>query len=72
MPLGRNDNVATFSQADGFKSFEGFCAKAEVDYKQEQANPIIAIPAQAVSDDEESNDDFVGGDDPGIKNERIP
>jgi hypothetical protein len=72
VPLGRNDNVATFSLADGFKSFEAFCAEAEVDYQQEQVNPIIAIPAHAVSNDEESDDNEVEDDDPSIKNERSP
>jgi hypothetical protein len=70
--LDRNDNVATFTLADGFKSFEAFCAEAEVDYKQEQAGPTIAIPAQTVSNDEESHDDEVEGDGPSIDNERRP
>jgi hypothetical protein len=72
VPLGRNDNVATFSLADGLKSFEAFCAEVEVDYQQEQADPIIAIPAQTVSNDKESDDDEVEEDDPSIKNERSP
>jgi hypothetical protein len=72
VPVGRNDNVATFSLADGFKSFEALCAEAEVDYQQEQAGPIIAIPAQTVSDDKESDDNEVEEDDPSIKNERSP
>jgi transposase InsO family protein len=72
VPLGRNDNVATFSLANGFKSFKAFCAEAEVDYQQEQAGPIIAIPSQSVNDDEESDNDEVAEDDPSIKNERSP
>jgi hypothetical protein len=56
IPLGRVDNVATFTFANGFKSFAAFCADAEVDYEKEQADPIICLPAQMVSDDEQSDD----------------
>jgi hypothetical protein len=72
VPLGRNDNVAIFSLADGFKSSQAFCAEAEVDYQQEQTAPIIAIPAQTISDDKESDDNEVQEDDPRIENERSP
>jgi hypothetical protein len=70
VPLGRNDNVATFSLANGFKSFKAFCAETELDYQQEQSDPIIAIPAQMVSDDEESDYDEVQEDNPSIENKK--
>ncbi len=57
VPLGRADNVATFTMADGFRSFAAFCAEAEVDYKIEQQDPIICSPAQMISDDEYSDDE---------------
>jgi hypothetical protein len=55
--LGKSDNVATFSLADGFERFPAFCAKAEADYGNEQVDPVICQPAQTVSDDEESDDE---------------
>jgi hypothetical protein len=55
--LGKADNVATFTLADGFKSFAAFCAEAEVDYSEEQVNPIICLPAQMVSNDEQSDNE---------------
>jgi hypothetical protein len=55
--LGKADNVATFLLADGFERFTAFCAKAEVDYKNEQVDPVICMPAQMVSDDEQSDDE---------------
>ena len=60
VPLGKTDNVATFFIAPGYRKFEAFCAKAEMDYAQEQLDPIIADETLVVSDDEDD-----------IKNESI-
>jgi hypothetical protein len=57
IPLGKDDNVATFQLASGYKKFLAFCAEAELDYRDEQENPIIAEEAQVVSDDESDNED---------------
>jgi hypothetical protein len=46
--------VATFNLAPGYTQFMGFCAKAQVNYAEEQVNPIICLPAQAVSDNGDS------------------
>ena len=53
VPLGKNDNVATFHLAPGIKQFTAFCAEI----KNDDHNPIIADPAY-ISDD----DDSIGGD----------
>jgi hypothetical protein len=56
VPLGKANNVATFMLADGFKkSFAAFYAKVEVDYGKEQVKPIWCLPAQMVSNDEQSD-----------------
>jgi hypothetical protein len=51
VPLGENDNVATFSLAPGFERFEAFCAEVGFDYEDRQL--IYAEPAELVSDDED-------------------
>jgi hypothetical protein len=56
--LGKADNVATFSLANGFERFTAFCTKAEVDYNNEQDNPFVCLPAQTVSNDEKSDDEL--------------
>jgi hypothetical protein len=51
IPLSHINNVVTFNLAPGYTQFMGFCTKANVDYAEEQDNPIICLPAQAVSND---------------------
>jgi hypothetical protein len=53
--LGKANNVATFSLSEGFEKFTAFCAETEVDYAEEQVDPIICLPAQMVSNDEQSD-----------------
>ena len=53
IPLGKQDNVATFHTAPGFRKFEAFCATAEINYAEEQINPIIAHETLVVTDDDE-------------------
>jgi hypothetical protein len=49
------DDVATFFTAPGYQKFEGFCATAELDYHQEQNDPIIANETSMVSDDDDDD-----------------
>jgi hypothetical protein len=56
IPLGKNDNVVTFTTNPGYSRFAAFCATADLNYATKQVDPIIATPAKAVSDDEESED----------------
>jgi hypothetical protein len=49
IPLGKRDNVATFSMASGFDKFRAFCCEAELD---ETTRNVIAMPTGLVSDDE--------------------
>lgn len=64
VPLGTS-NVATFQLAPGYAKFSAFCAEAEVNYDEEQSNPITVESSQVVSDDEEDEDDIVeSGSDP--------
>jgi hypothetical protein len=60
IPLGKTDNVATFTRAPGYRKFAAFCATAELDYDNEQVDPIIATPAHAVSDDEDDVESTTG------------
>ena len=55
--MGPNDNVATFYLAAGFQKFDHFCQCCEVDYDKSQEEPITAMPAGVVSDDEDTADD---------------
>jgi len=57
VPLGKNDNVATFYLASGFKSFNLFCQECKIDYDQVEKEPVHVFPAGVVSDDEDDNDD---------------
>jgi hypothetical protein len=52
-PLSKINNAATYNRAPGSTKFMGFCAEADVDYATEQDYPIICLPAQAVSDEED-------------------
>jgi hypothetical protein len=63
IPLGKNNNIATFHTAPGYNKFEA--------YEQELDNPIIATPAQIVSDEEDDNKVHPGShDSPPIDPER--
>ncbi|KAI2494626.1 hypothetical protein MHU86_19904 [Fragilaria crotonensis] len=53
IPLGKNDNVATFTMASGFEKFRAFCCEAELD---ESTRDVIAMPSGLVSDDEEDDE----------------
>jgi hypothetical protein len=53
IPLGKRDNVATFSMASGFDKFRAFCCEAELD---ETTRNVIAMPTGFVSDDEDDDD----------------
>ena len=50
--IGATDNVATFYLAPGYKRFGLFCQECKIDYDQTQEEPIYAMPAGIVSDDE--------------------
>jgi hypothetical protein len=53
IPLGKRDNVATFSMASGFDKFRAFCCEAELD---ETTRNVIAMPTGFVSDDEDDDE----------------
>ena len=55
--MGATDNVATFYLAPGFKRFGLFCQECKIDYDKSQEEPIYAMPAGIVSDDENDDDD---------------
>ncbi|KAI2497426.1 hypothetical protein MHU86_17084 [Fragilaria crotonensis] len=59
IPLGKNDNVATFTMASGFEKFRAFCCEAELD---ESTRDVIAMPSGLVSDDEEDDEVETGND----------
>ena len=50
IPLGKNDNVATFPMASGYEKFKAFCCEAELD---ETTRKVIAMPSGFVSDDDD-------------------
>ena len=52
VPFGQHDNVATFDLAPGYKKFGLFCQECKIDYATSQEEPIYAMPAGVVSDDE--------------------
>jgi hypothetical protein len=54
IPLGRNNNVATFGTAPGYRKSKAFCTTAELNYEEEQVDPIIATPAEIVSNDDKN------------------
>jgi hypothetical protein len=59
--LSKKDNVATFFLAPGYKTFDLFCQKAEIDYNESVETPLLAQETQPVSDDEHddgADDDF--------------
>ena len=53
IPLGRNDNVATFPMASGYEKFKAFCCEAELD---ETTWEVITLPSGFVSDDEDEQE----------------
>ena len=53
----KGTNVATIRSAPGFKSFETFLVHAGITEEDEDQVPLC-LPAQVVSDDEQSQDDF--------------
>ena len=57
IPLGRLNNVATFHMAPGFEKYKAFCAMADIDPMADWEDPLIAEPAQIISDDKDSNDE---------------
>jgi hypothetical protein len=57
IPLGKQDNVATFHLAPGYQKFSAFCAEAELNLDEEQHSPIICQPAGTVSDDDSEDAD---------------
>ena len=56
VPLTETTNVATFHLAPGYKNFKAFCVEVGVDNTQEELDPITALEAGMVSDDEDDDD----------------
>ena len=54
LPLCKKTNVATINSNPGYSKFNQFCTQAEIDYKCEMCNPVIASPSEVVTDDEET------------------
>jgi hypothetical protein len=52
IPLGQQDNVATFHFTPGYQKFSAFYAEAEINLAVEQDFPAIYQPADAASDNE--------------------
>lgn len=66
IPLGRDDNVATFQLASGYDRFTAFCAEAGMNYEDEQDNPLLADDTQIVrADDDPGNDVYEDSRQPG-------
>jgi hypothetical protein len=55
IPVGKWDNVATFSLASGFDKFRAFCCEANLD---ETTRNVIAIPTGFVSEDDKDDDEL--------------
>jgi bacterioferritin-associated ferredoxin len=55
IPLGRNDNVATFEMAHGYRQFAAFCYEADIDV---HCHEITAMPSGIISDDDDSDRDI--------------
>jgi hypothetical protein len=53
IPLGKRDNVATFSMASGFDKFRAFCSEAKLN---DTTRNVIAMPTGFVSDDEDDDE----------------
>src|SRR6056300_23197 len=54
---GSRDNVATFYLAPGYKRFGLYCQECKINYDESQEEPIYALPAGIVSDDEDDDED---------------
>ena len=52
VPLGRDDNVATFQLAPGYMKYHAFCAEAGIEGNEDEDNLIIADP-NIISDGED-------------------
>ena len=59
IPLGRDNNVATFSLAPGYSNFEAFCIEADL---LDSTQDPIPLPSGIISDDEESTADIRSAD----------
>ena len=46
IPLGRDDNVATFRTAPGFGKYDLFCQKCEISEYEEMTRPLIIKDTQ--------------------------
>ena len=57
IPLGILNNVATFHMAPGFEKYKAFCTMADINPISDWEDPLIAEPAQIISDDEDRNDE---------------
>ena len=57
--LGEYDNVASFYLASGFSKFNLFCQKAEINYEQNELNPMHIEDTQVISDKEDEVDHLV-------------
>ena len=64
IPLGKRDNVATFSMASGFDKFRAFCCEAELD---ETTRNVVTLPSGFVPDDED--DDELEASNVGLRND---
>lgn len=50
--MGKEDNVATFQLAPGYKKFGLFCQECKINYNTSQEEPVYTMPTGIVSDDE--------------------
>jgi hypothetical protein len=54
IPLGWSGNIMTFNLSPDLTRYTAFCAAAVFNPSNELEDPIIATPAQTVSDDDNS------------------
>ena len=59
IPISKNNNVATFFLAAGYRKFGLFCEQAEIDYEKQMREPMICMPVdiekQEIIQEEEKN-----------------
>ena len=55
VPLGKNDNVATFDLAPGYKQFDLFCQAAAFS-DEDETSPLLAHEINIIPDDTEADD----------------
>ena len=60
VPLGRADNVVSFSLAPGYDNFEAFCSATDL---LDPSDGPIAFPSGIISDDDDDREDEVEPDD---------